>query len=346
MLAADLDQDGYPDAVVLDCTTGVVTLALNDGTGTFPTNLNTPYQFPTGPYSIATSDFNGDGLPDVVVSEANSQTISLLLSMKSLNKPMVGLTNSGNGALVGTPLTFKGAITGGTATATGTVSLLDGVSQIAQQTLDASANAAFTLSNLNAGVHVLSLSYSGDTNYAAGTSAPLNQSVTDFQLAATSASQTVAAGATASYTITLTPQAGFTGNVTFSCSGLPALSTCSAPAATVGTAVATETVSVSTTATTTAATRRPEGLTYACVLLGCFSLCGLRLRKRGSAKWFLMALPVFLLSLMGEPVGCGGSSKQTVPGTPSGTSTITITATATQNGVTVTHSSTATLIVQ
>jgi Bacterial Ig-like domain (group 3)/FG-GAP-like repeat len=346
VLAADLDQDGDPDAVVLDCTTGVVTLALNDGTGTFPTNLNTPYQFPTGPYSITTSDFNGDGLPDVVASEANSKTISLLLSMKNLNKPTVGFTNSGNDALVGTALTFKAAITGGTATATGTVSLLDGGSQIAQQTLDTSGNAAFTLSDLSAGVHVLNLSYSGDTNYAPGTSASLNQSVTDFQLAVTSASQTVAAGSVARYTLTLTPQAGFTGNVTLSCSGLPALSTCSAPTVNVGTAVASETVNVSTTATTTAGMRKSGGKTYACVLLGCLSLCSLRLKTRGTAKWLLMVLPVFLLSLMAGPVGCGGSSKQTVPGTPSGTSTITITATATQNGITVTHSSTATLIVQ
>ena len=59
-----------------------------------------------------------------------------------------------------------------------------------------------------------------------------------------------------------------------------------------------------------------------------------------------MVLPLFLLSLTWGPIACGGSSKHSVPGTPPGTSTITITASTTQNGVTVTHSSTATLIVQ
>jgi hypothetical protein len=224
--------------------------------------------------------------------------------------------------------------------ASGTVSLLDGSTQIAQQNLDGSGSADFNLSNLSAGVHTLTLAYSGDKNYAAGTSAPLSQSVTDFQLAIGTATQTVSAGSAANYPFTLTGVAGFTGSVSFSCPGLPALATCNAPTLAVATPTATGTVTVNTTAATTAQNLAPGGITYACLLLGCVSLYGL---KRRRPLW--MIVPLFLLSLSWGPIACGGSSNHTVPGTPSGTSTITITAATMQNGVTVTHTSTATLIV-
>ncbi len=343
VLAADLNRDGHPDAVVMDATIGLLSLSLNDGTGAFPPTLNTPYtyQFAAQSYGVAAADFNGDGLPDIVVSNANTKTVSFLLSVKNLTKPTVALTSSAGSAIVGSSLTFKAAVTGGTTAASGTVSLLDGSTQIAQQTLDGSASTGFDLSNLGAGVHTLTVTYSGDTNYAAGTSAPLNQSITDFQFALGTTSQTVSAGSAASYPLTLTGVAGFTGNVTFSCSGLPALATCNAPTLTVSTPTATETVTVTTTAATTAQGITPEGITYACLLLGCGSLYGLKRRRH---LWAV--LPLFLLSLTWGPIACGGSSKHTVPGTPSGTSTISITATTMQNGVTVTHASPVTLIVQ
>src|SRR4029077_7750146 len=43
----------------------------------------------------------------------------------------------------------------------------------------------------------------------------------DFSLPASPSSQTVAPGASTSYTATVTPSGGFTGTVTFSASGLP-----------------------------------------------------------------------------------------------------------------------------
>jgi hypothetical protein len=348
VLAADLNQDGHPDAVVLDGTVGLLSLSLNDGTGAFPPTLHTPYtyQFAANSFNVAVADFNGDGLPDIVVSNASAKTVSFLLSSKSLTKPTIALATSAGSALVGSALTFKAAIGGGTTTATGTVSLLDGSTQLAQQTLDSSAGATFDLSNLTAGVHTLTVTYPGDSNYAAGTSAPLSQSITDFQLAVGTTSQTVSAGSAGSYTLTVTAVAGFTGNLTFSCSGLPALATCNAPTLTVGGETATETVTVNTTAATTARNRSPEGLTYTCLLLGCVSLYGLKRNVRTSTRHLWIWSPVFLLILTCGPIACGGSSKQTVPGTPSGSSTITITATTTQNGVAATHSSAATLIVQ
>jgi hypothetical protein len=348
VLAADLNQDGHPDAVVFNGTLGVLSLSLNDGNGGFPQTQSTSYtyQFAADSYSVAVADFNGDGLPDIVVSNASTKTISLLLSVKSLTKPAIALATSATSVLVGSPLTFKAAVTGGTVTATGTVALLDGSTQLAQQTLDGSASAAFNLSDLSAGVHILTLTYSGDGNYTAGTSAPLNQSITDFQFAIAPASQTVSAGSAASYTVTVNGAAGFTGDITLACSGLPARATCNTPAITVGAPSATFTVTINTAAATTARNRSPVGLTYACLLFGCVSLYGLNRKARTSTRCLWMWMLLFLLALTWGPIACGGSSKQTVPGTPSGTSTITIAATTTQNGITVTHSSTVTLIVQ
>jgi Big-like domain-containing protein/VCBS repeat protein len=348
VVAADLNQDGHPDAVVFNGTLGVLSLSLKDGSEGFPETQITPYtyQFAADSYSVATADFNGDGLPDVVVSNASAKTISLLLSVKSLTKPAITLATSAGSALVGSPLTFKAAVTGGTAAATGTVSLMDGSTQLAQQMLDGSASAAFNLPDLNAGVHTLTLSYPGDGNYAAGTSAPLSQSITDFQFTIAPAAQTVSAGSAASYTAIVNGVAGFTGDITFACSGLPARATCNAPTITVGAPSATFTVTLNTTAATSARNRSPVGLPYACLLFGCVSLFGLKRKAPSSTRCLWMCLPLFLLALTWGPIACGGRSKQTLPGTPGGTSTINIAATTTQNGITVTHSSTATLTVQ
>jgi hypothetical protein len=350
-IVADLNADGIPDAVVVNYTTGLLSLVVNDGTGKFPDALSTPYTLALAPesYAVATADFNGDGLPDIVVANTNAKTISVLLSIKVPTTPSITLTSSGNNLLVGTSLMLKAALSGGTPAATGTVSLLDGSSQIAQQSLDATGAATFNLSDLDAGVHSLSLTYAGDSNYASATSAVISQSVTDFQVTATPTSATVSAGSTANYTLTITPIAGFAGTVAVTCTGLPSLAACNAPSITVGSGVSaiTTTVAVSTTASTSAVSRKPDGTAYACLLLSCFSFFHFVRSNKRVGKGLVRFLPIFLLALVFGASGCGGgTSKPTIPGTPSGTSTMTITATVTQNGVTVTHSATAVLVVQ
>ncbi len=75
----------------------------------------------------------------------------------------------------------------------------------------------------------------------------------DFSLSATPSSQTVSAGASASYTVTVTPSGGFTGTVTFSASGLPTGATASFnPTSVAGSGSSTMTVATS--ATTPAGT--------------------------------------------------------------------------------------------
>jgi hypothetical protein len=82
VVAADLDRDGNPDAVVLEGKGGLLSLLVNDGTGTFPNAATTPYTFqvPAPAYAVAVADFNGDGFPDIVVASNSAHELTLLLS--------------------------------------------------------------------------------------------------------------------------------------------------------------------------------------------------------------------------------------------------------------------------
>jgi hypothetical protein len=75
----DFNGDGIPDLVVADSTSDGVGVLLGNGDGSF----QAPLYFSTGiesqPCSVTVGDFNGDGIPDLVVADRNSGTASVLL---------------------------------------------------------------------------------------------------------------------------------------------------------------------------------------------------------------------------------------------------------------------------
>lgn len=82
---------------------------------------------------------------------------------------------------------------------------------------------------LAAGMHTASMAYSGDANYVASTATVSNFFIVvpDFTLGLTPGQLTVANGQTTSAsTLSVSPVNGFSGAVTFACSGLPAGATC------------------------------------------------------------------------------------------------------------------------
>ena len=82
VVAADVNGDGMPDAVVINRASNSVSVLLGNGDGTFA--LQT-YAVGLQPVSLAVADVNGDGIPDLVVGNYSapgnffSNSISVLL---------------------------------------------------------------------------------------------------------------------------------------------------------------------------------------------------------------------------------------------------------------------------
>ena len=163
-------------------------------------------------------------------------------------------------------------------------------------------------------------------------------------------SVTIAAGSAASYNLSLSGTSGFTGTVNLVCAGAPAAATCTVnptPLALNGTTPANFTVTVSTTARSSAFPFPPMfpkpfpfnlGL-LTLAFLATFAVAKLsRVTVRRQAGRLAAVLGVLLLV-----AGCGGNTTKppVQTGTPAGTSTITVSATSGS----VTRTSTLTLIV-
>ncbi|MEO6924874.1 MAG: FG-GAP-like repeat-containing protein, partial [Bryocella sp.] len=74
----DLNRNGYPDLVTANTGDNTVSVLMNnaDGSGTFKAAVS----YPVGhlPYQVAIGDLNGDGIPDLAVSNYGDNTVSLL----------------------------------------------------------------------------------------------------------------------------------------------------------------------------------------------------------------------------------------------------------------------------
>jgi hypothetical protein len=93
--AGDLNGDGMPEIVSVNCGYDAVTIYVNSGTGTFATGVyyNSSGGQYTDPYGAAIGDLNGDGNADIVLSNADDGTISVLLG-------------NGNGTVNAEPLRY------------------------------------------------------------------------------------------------------------------------------------------------------------------------------------------------------------------------------------------------
>lgn len=106
------------------------------------------------------------------------------------------VSSSAATVLVGLPVTFTGKVSASSGTPTGTVTFLDGTTKLGTGTLS-SGSATFQTSSLAAGVHNVTVSYSGDSNFNASTSTALSQTVDKLGTATGNYSVTVTATGTA-----------------------------------------------------------------------------------------------------------------------------------------------------
>jgi hypothetical protein len=226
------------------------------------------------------------------------------------------------------------------------------------------AQAAAFISAPISGNPTLTATYSGDTNYAGSTSAPLIASP-DFVLfnnAPAGIASNTRGTTTSNLIITVSPVDAFTGTVNLTCSGFPAESTCTFGPSSVNVSPAIPFAYASMAITTTAPHAallsnplKPQPWWAALggvIFAGVFLLAGTR--KSQARKFGVMGVVALGFSL--TLIGCGGgggsssssgggSVSNPDPGTPTGTYTITVTATS---GTTtkITHTTSFQLIVR
>jgi hypothetical protein len=263
-----------------------------------------------------------------------AQTLGTMSSPQS-----VTVTNNGNVAV-----TFSHIVVTGNFAQTNTCSAP------LQPAATCSISVTFTASSVGSSSGTVTLTYNGPGSpqvvRLSGTGTAQNP---DFMLTAPVSTATTIAGQSASYSLVITPVAGFSQSINLSCSGLPANATCSIspdPVTPAGTSPTTITVTVATGLRVMLAPRSHRvgpftkigalGEPWLALVVFLFMLLVAPTIRRRPATALTAAVLFIALTL----VACGGQSGVPV-GTPAGTFPITVNATS---GA-LTHSTTLTLLV-
>jgi hypothetical protein len=322
----------------LDGATTLGSSTLNSsGAATFTTST-----LSMGTQSI-TASYGGNSNFTTSTSPAMNQIVGKANTTTSLSSS----STSGNLVLTAT---VASAASG---TPTGTVTFMDGSTQLGNSPLGANGTATISTTNLSDGAQSITATYSGNSNFNASTSSA--DSVTaGFQLTASALSPgSVTPGQSATASITVAPSNGFNpSGVTFTCSVTPTQTP--APTCSVGTiSVANDTGSATLTVSTTASTAAQASLAGRSGALLVFGLLipamllssvGKGAEHRRRLLSFLAIAFVAGCCLLQAACGGGGGSTQTggSSGTPAGSYTVNVTGTA--NGVQ--HTATTNLTVQ
>jgi hypothetical protein len=141
----DIDGDGKPDLAVVNYTTNNVSVFKNTstsgsiGNGSFSARVD--FTTGTNPYNIAISDIDGDGKPDLVVTNFNGNSVSVLRNtVTTIPAPTIGTITqptckvpTGSVALGGLPSSGTWTVTrspgGTTTTGSGTSTTVSGLPQ-------------------------------------------------------------------------------------------------------------------------------------------------------------------------------------------------------------------------
>jgi hypothetical protein len=324
---------GTPTGTVtfLDGSTALGTSALSSaGQATLAVTL------PGGAHSI-TVTYSGDTNDTGSTSSAVSVQINAAASATAL-------TTSAATVAVGANVTLTATVTSGAGVPDGSVTFNDGSTVLATVALNASGVATTTASWSTTGAHTLTAVYAGNANFATSTSPAVTETVStpDYSLSVTPASQSVTAGGSAGFTVTVAANnLGWSNAVALSCPNLAAGLSCAFNPASVtpGATQATSTLTIQTTTAAAAAklpakpgSQNPTLLAASGFAVFGFVLVGVPRRNR---RWLILTASLFLLFLL---AGCGGGSTVKQP------KTYTVTISASSNGVS--HTTTTMLTVQ
>ncbi|MGB2671811.1 MAG: FG-GAP-like repeat-containing protein [Candidatus Acidiferrum sp.] len=77
----DLNLDSHPDIAVLNQSDSTLSVFLGNGDGTFNAATNSPLATGQTPTALAIADFNGDGNPDIAVTDPQTNSVSVFLGL-------------------------------------------------------------------------------------------------------------------------------------------------------------------------------------------------------------------------------------------------------------------------
>ena len=255
------------------------------------------------------------------------------------------VASSANPSFAGESVTLTAKVTSDGPTPTGNVIFTSGSATLATVALSG-GSAAYTTSFDTAGTQTITASYSGDGNTQASSgiiSQVVNAAFAQEPGGSGSTTLTVKAGQTVSAPINVTGTAGFSGQVTFVCSGLPANASCSFSPASItvsGTAAVPTLLSISTAASTTTSQLRLGTVAYGLGLAGLVMLWPIR--RRGFPLFAMMICTVAIGAL--GLTGCSSAGGSSAP--PSATAAGTYNFTVTASSGSVQSQSAYTLVVQ
>jgi Pro-kumamolisin, activation domain/Bacterial Ig-like domain (group 3) len=334
-------------AQFLDNGTPFLTLSLNSQGNTAP---------PSGVFTLApgghaiTAMYLGDfsfnqstSTPvNVTITQANTTTTAYSASNSVLHGTLVTLnsdvlTHSFGNAPSGTVTFFSGATTLGSSPA---------MSNFDMTTGEAGAFATLQTTQLPVGSDTITATYNGDANYTSSTATGHVINVqADFAPSLSMNSATVSQGGSATATVNVTVDTGFTGTMNFSCTALPLYAKCAFSPATLSGAGSTN-LTITTKAPVSASLVPGNPNNYFAWWVGMGTpiagifLLGVPRRHRG--KW----LATVALGLLAVGIGCGGGGSGGggggSPGTPRGIYQVNVNASV--GGFT--HTNTFTLTVQ
>jgi len=322
--------------------TGSVTGAQNGDTFTESFSTKATVSSPVASYAIVPSA-TGANLADYMLAVSNGTlSVTQAASTTTVGLSSATITPGQNETITATVASTT------TGTPTGTVSFYDGTTLLSAATLS-SGTASYSTTTLAAGItHVITATYSGDTNFTGSTSVAIT-SITvgqlDFTIAISGPSNASAMpGQSITYQATVTPLYGsYPGTVSFSVSGLPSGASVTFSPSSIAADSGPQTISATiATASATAAGHTPppsETCRIAPVALAFLALIGMGAVRRCSRA--LRRLLSIVVLLAGGAVatlvsGCGGTSGFFAQAAQNYTITITATAGTIQHSTNVT----------
>lgn len=194
---------------------------------------------------------------------------------------------------------------------TGTVQFSEGTTSLGQATVAADGSASLQIT-LPQGTHNITGAYSGDSNWRATTNTGQVNVGVPFGYVIPAQTQSVQAGQTATYNLTLVAAPGVTGDVTLSCSSAdaPAGVTCNIPRTISFTSTTNSVPLTVTVQTLTTARLNPAPFATLPFAFGAVLLSGLGLRKKKSRRWMAGIFAVILVCFTSS---CGGGTSVPPP---------------------------------